>query len=232
MSQRYLVLSLGVVLVFSFTLFSRFVKLGGMKTADFAITVKVQERIDNSSRLRLARFTGEVMEGATFFASPMVASIGMLFLTMLTALSRKKWRWMALAIPILFGLMTLAEIYGKSVVHHPAPPFFLLKNPTTIFPKYYIQEDYSYPSGHAARAIFLGITLFSYFYFHTSLFKKYNVKLLTTIGIVSYVCLIAVSRIYLGHHWASDVLAGLLLGGGSGLLTQSITLPYNTKRNE
>ena len=37
-----------------------------MKTADFAITVKVQERIDNSSRLRLARFTGEVMEGATF----------------------------------------------------------------------------------------------------------------------------------------------------------------------
>lgn len=232
MSKRKLLLLLALLFIFCFTLFSRFVKLGGMKTADFAITVKVQERIDNSSRLRLARFTGEAMEGATFFASPMVASIGMLLLTMLSALSRKKWRWMALAIPILFGLMTLAEIYGKSVVHHPAPPFFLLKNPTTIFPKYYVQEDYSYPSGHAARAIFLGITLFSYFLYHTAFFKRNNVKLLTEIGIISYVCLIAVSRIYLGHHWASDVLAGLLLGGGSGLLTQSITLPYNTKRNE
>lgn len=232
MSQRHLVLTLAIVLLCSFTLFSRFVKLGGMKETDFATTVKVQERIDNSSRLRIARLTGEIMEGATFLASPMVATVAMVILTFLTTIKLKKWRWVALAIPILFGLMTLAEIYGKSVVHHPAPPFFLLKNPTTIFPKYYVQEDYSYPSGHAARAIFLGISIFSYLFFHTSFFKRMNVKLLISIGIISYVCLIAVSRIYLGHHWASDVIAGLLLGGGSGLLTQSITLPYNTKRNE
>lgn len=232
MSKRKLLLLLAMLFIFCFTLLSRFVKLGGMKTADFAITVKVQERIDNSSRLRLARFTGEVMEGATFFASPMVASIAMLFLTMLSALFRKKWKWMALAIPILFGLMTLAEIYGKSVVHHPAPPFFLLKNPTTVFPKYYVWEDYSYPSGHAARSVFLGITLFYYLASHTSFFKKFHTKIGILAGIGGYVFLIAVSRIYLGHHWFSDVIGGLMIGAGSGLLTQSILLPYNTKRNE
>lgn len=229
MRPRHLVFSLGILFIFFFTLFSLYVKLGGMKQTDFAITVKVQERIDNSSRLRLARFTGEIMEGATFFASPMVATIAIIILTFLTTIKLKKWRWVVLAIPILFGLMTLAEIYGKSVVHHPAPPFFLLKNPTTIFPKYYVQEDFSYPSGHAARAIFLAITTYSYVLLLPSFFRKRKVKILTTIGVMSYVGLISVSRIYLGHHWASDVIAGLLLGSGSGLLTQSIALPYNRK---
>lgn len=229
MSQRHLVFSLGILFIFFFTLFSLYVKLGGMKQSDFAITIKIQERIDNSSRLRLARFTGEIMEGATFFASPMVATIAIVILTFLTAIKLKKWRWVVLAIPMLFVLMTLAEIYGKSVVHHPAPPFFLLKNPTTIFPKYYVQEDYSYPSGHAARAIFLAITTYSYVLLLPSFFRKRKVKILTTIGVMSYVGLISVSRIYLGHHWASDVIAGLLLGSGSGLLTQSIALPYNRK---
>lgn len=229
MRPRHLVFSLGILFIFFFTLFSLYVKLGGMKQTDFAITVKVQERIDNSSRLRLARFTGEIMEGATFFASPMVATIAIVILTFLTTIKLKKWRWVVLAIPILFGLMTLAEIYGKSVVHHPAPPFFLLKNPTTIFPKYYVQEDFSYPSGHAARAIFLAITTYSYVLLLPSFFRKRKVKILTTIGVMSYVGLISVSRIYLGHHWASDVIAGLLLGSGSGLLTQSIALPYNRK---
>ncbi|MBI5620395.1 phosphatase PAP2 family protein [Candidatus Gottesmanbacteria bacterium] len=226
--KRLHLLLLGLALVLSFAIFSRYIKRGGLKEIDFAVTVKLQERIDNSSRLRLARLTGEVMEGATFFASPLISVIAIIIITFITLFKRKKWRMVALAIPLIFGLMTLAEIYGKSVVHHPAPPFFLLKNPTTVFPKYYVWEDFSYPSGHAARAIFLAVT--SFFLFPFSFFQGKRLWIFIALG--GYVILISVSRIYLGHHWLSDVLAGLLLGAGSGLLTSALILPYNTKRNE
>lgn len=221
MKRLHLVI-LAISLLLSFTLFSRYVKSGGMKEFDFAVTVKLQERIDNSSRLRLARLTGEIMEGATFLASPLVSSIAVLSITLVTYIKRKKWRVTALVILLAFGIMTIAEIYGKSVVHHPAPPFFLLKNPTTVFPKYYVWEDYSYPSGHAARAMFLSVLLF--------FTMKRRVKAAFGLGI--FIVLISISRIYLGHHWLSDVIGGSLLGHGSGLLTSALLLSYNRGRHE
>ncbi len=160
------------------------------------------------------------MEGSSFLASPLVSVIAITIITVITFIKRKKYRTAALVIPIIFGLMTLAEIYGKSVVHHPAPPFFLLKNPTTVFPKYYVWEDFSYPSGHAARAIFLAILLF--------FVVKRRVWVMVTL--VLFVILISISRIYLGHHWLSDVIGGLILGSGSGLLTIPLLLSYNRKR--
>jgi len=218
--KRLHLLLLGLALLLSFTIISRFIKRGGLKEIDFAVTVKLQERIDTSSRLRLASLTGDVMEGSSFLASPLVSVIAITIITVITFIKRKKYRTAALVIPIIFGLMTLAEIYGKSVVHHPAPPFFLLKNPTTVFPKYYVWEDFSYPSGHAARAIFLAILLF--------FVVKRRVWVMVTL--VLFVILISISRIYLGHHWLSDVIGGLILGSGSGLLTIPLLLSYNRKR--
>jgi len=218
--KRLHLLLLGLALLLSFTIISRFIKRGGLKEIDFAVTVKLQERIDTSSRLRLASLTGDVMEGSSFLASPLVSVIAITIITVITFIKRKKYRTAALVIPIIFGLMTLAEIYGKSVVHHPAPPFFLLKNPTTVFPKYYVWENFSYPSGHAARAIFLAILLF--------FVVKRRVWVMVTL--VLFVILISISRIYLGHHWLSDVIGGLILGSGSGLLTIPLLLSYNRKR--
>jgi|SRR3989344_5066427 len=236
--KRIGIVFVGILLLSFFYFFSREVKRGFLKQADFTTTVKIQERIDKSSRLRLTSVIGNVMEGSTFFASPAFTSVVVVLLTLAALFDiRKKStqggpalggkiRLRALVIPVLFGLLVLGEIYGKNVVHHPAPLFFMIKNPITIFPTYYINEQFSYPSGHTARAVFMGFVLLSFITYHVPLVKK-NFRKWVIIGgtVFFYVVVVALGRIYLGHHWLSDVIGGGLLGGGFGLLTMGIISP-------
>lgn len=233
--SKLVFLVVGILLLIGFAGFSKYISQGGMRDIDLAFTVKLQEKIDNSSRLRLSRLVGEVMEGSSFLASPTVSVIFVIFITVINFIKSKTStrKLLSLTIPLAFTLLIFAEVYGKSVVEHPAPPFFLLKNPTTIFPKYHVWEDYSYPSGHAARAVFISITMYSLFLIsreagsgsarHDSLFRQKRSQVLIVIGLGIYVLLISVSRIYLGHHWFSDVFGGWLLGAGLGILFPGIS---------
>ncbi|MBI5614186.1 phosphatase PAP2 family protein [Candidatus Gottesmanbacteria bacterium] len=230
-----------IFLLMFFYGYSRGVKGGLGKGLDLTMTVKLQERIDKSSRLRLAESVGNIMEGSTFFASPEVSTVVVIILGLsaLVDLKKKKIRWGALLIYLAFFLLVLGEIYGKSVVHHPSPPFYMIKNPTTVFPKNYINEQFSYPSGHTARAIFMSLVFLAVFSIpfgfargeQYSVFKNKTRWFILALLCVAYMMLVAVSRIYLGHHWFSDVLGGLLLGSGFGLLALAFILPdpYNTK---
>jgi undecaprenyl-diphosphatase len=85
----------------------------------------------------------------------------------------------------------------------------MIKNSTTIFPQFYINEQFSYPSGHTSRAVFIAIVVW------LLAKKRRNVG----IALLAWVGLIALGRIYLGSHWLSDVIGGGLLGCGLGLLT-------------
>jgi len=91
-----------------------------------------------------------------------------------------------------------------------------------MFPANYVNEQFSYPSGHAARAVFMAIV--SYYVLRLSAGKagityygKRN-RYVLQIGLFGYVVLVGISRIYLGHHWFSDVLGGWLLGTGLGFI--------------
>lgn len=216
-----LLIFLSIVAFICFFLFTKQIRQDHMKEIDFAITVKLQEKIDNSGKLRLSAAVGEIMEGATFFASPefSVFCIAILAVVSLYDWKRKKVRFAGIAIPVFFGLLILGEVYGKNVVHHPAPPFFMIKNPTTIFPKYYVNDQFSYPSGHAARALYISLVTYGVLIFQLETIKRNRGKILLVLGMFGYVSLVSVSRVYLGHHWASDIIGGLLLGGGFALLT-------------
>lgn len=219
-----LCLIISLLSLFAFYLYSSQVRKGFMKGFDFAVTVKIQERIDKSSKLRLSAIVGDVMEGSTFFASPefSLVVVGLLTIIAIYDWKQKKIRWASVGIPFFFGLLVLSEIYGKNVVHHPSPPFFMIKNPTTIFPKYYINESFSYPSGHVARAVFMSLTLYFLLVPQYMVFTEIKRKLLAIVPLTAYVALVSISRIYLGHHWLSDVIGGGLLGLGFGLLTLAL----------
>jgi membrane-associated phospholipid phosphatase len=209
---RIIIIVCGLFFLLLFAGYSKLVKQKRFTNIDFAATVKIQDRMPH-------RFD-EVWEDIAFFVSPMpsIVLVGLLTIVALVDWKNKKVRLRALVIPLLFGALVLGEIYGKNVVHHPAPPFFMIKNPTTIFPKYYINEQFSYPSGHTARAVFLGFVFLSLVASHLSLAKRSFGKWIAIGGIMFlYVVAVAIGRIYLGHHWLSDILGGTLLGTATAL---------------
>lgn len=85
----------------------------------------------------------------------------------------------------------------------------IIKRPRPIGINLIKEGGYSFPSGHSATSMaFYGLLIYL-------VYKYVNNKLLKTIIIVLLsliILMIGTSRIYLGVHFASDVLAGFILG--------------------
>ncbi len=90
----------------------------------------------------------------------------------------------------------------KLVVQRPRPSTDLVEVATQL-------SSYSFPSGHVMfYTAFFGFLLFLAF---TRLKKSWRRTVLITL-FGSLVVLVGPSRVYLGEHWASDVLGAYLLG--------------------
>lgn len=72
-----------------------------------------------------------------------------------------------------------------------------------------IPNDYSFPSGHTFNAVvFYGVLV----YVINKMVKNKKIRIILNIVLSSIIILIGASRIYLGVHFVTDVLAGYLLG--------------------
>lgn len=74
----------------------------------------------------------------------------------------------------------------------------------------YIEHSASFPSAHATLAMSFYAVLFYLWWRRTS---NWNIQVFITFLGTSFVLLLASSRIIIGVHYVSDVIAGLLLGG-------------------
>ena len=79
-----------------------------------------------------------------------------------------------------------------------------------VFDVFEVLTSYSFPSGH----VMLYTILFGYiWYLAYTLLKRTLLRSLLLGLFGAFILFVGVSRIYLGQHWASDVLGAYLLGG-------------------
>jgi membrane-associated phospholipid phosphatase len=94
----------------------------------------------------------------------------------------------------------LIEQILKHVVHRHRPPFGEL----TL-------DSFSFPSGHSLAST-IGLGMLTYVLLHLD-HPTRRQRVLATLGAVAVVLAIGISRVYLGMHYPSDVLAGFAAGG-------------------
>ncbi|MGI8420560.1 MAG: phosphatase PAP2 family protein [Candidatus Levyibacteriota bacterium] len=211
MPKRLLFLITAIIGLFIFVGFSYLVHKNHFTTIDFTTTVRLQDHISQglngpfSLLSEIGKF--EVM-------TVVLAAIFLLA-------RRFKAGIIAFAFYVGFHLI---EIYGKYFVHHPPPPQFMVRTFNLIpLSPFDIRTQNSYPSGHAARAMFISVISLTLLWQTNRL--SFPVKAIATLAILGYDILLLISRVYLGEHWFSDVIGGIILGATFGLFAASFITP-------
>lgn len=204
-----------IVFLGFFTYFSYTVAKEHWQRLDFDTMVKLQDRI-NPERSR--RIDG-IFSYFSLLGSVEV-TVGFCLIVMIWSFLKRKW------LAILGWLMiipaTLAEIFGKLVLFHPGPPVFFHRSllPTGL-PSFYVHTNFSYPSGHMTRTIFIVTVLVLMIVFSSrNHFSKFTILCF----LAGLALMMGLTRIYLGEHWLSDVLGGGLLGAATGLFASGLIL--------
>jgi len=120
-----------------------------------------------------------------------------------------------IVITILSFIFFKKKIYPKLIIINIISIVFinqtlkhLIQRPRPDFPHLIKQGGFSFPSGHSMAALgFYGF--FIYLIYKSNLNKKIKIFLITLLSIL--ILLIGLSRIYLGVHYASDVIAGFIV---------------------
>lgn len=123
-----------------------------------------------------------------------------------------------LSIILNLGFATTLNLILKNILQRPRPTQYRLIDET----------GYSFPSGHSMVSMaFYGFLIYL-------IYKKVENKYMkwTLISVLSIlICLIGISRIYLGVHYTSDVLAGFLMAISYLIIYSSIISKFILKAN-
>lgn len=147
------------------------------------------------------------------------------FWKFITSLGNAGWFWIALSLLLVcFGRTRragasalLALALGALMTNVLIKPAFARIRPYEVVDGLILliekQKDFSFPSGHSCASFAAAVALWRH------LSRRVSVSLLCLAA------LIAISRLYVGVHYPSDVLGGILIGILAGRLAGRILPP-------
>lgn len=136
------------------------------------------------------------MIGATEFV------FGMTCLILIIFLLKRKFRFAIFFASLSLGGVILNYILKISFQRERPGPDRIIE----VFGYSLELKSYSFPSGHTMRSVILFIFLL---YFAICFIKKASIKVMTSLVLISFICIVAVSRVITGAHFPSDVLAAI-----------------------
>jgi undecaprenyl-diphosphatase len=182
-----------LALIVAFGLLAASVRQTEYSPLDLAITRTVQS-VD-------APLFAWLMTLVSWFGfAPQIVAIPILAALLLYALGL---HWESVASALAAAAVGALNTGVKLLIHRPRPAPDLVDVARML-------DSYSFPSGHVM--IYVGFFGFLFFLAYTLLRRSW-VRTLLLAGLGALVGLVGLSRIYLGQHWASDVLGAYLLGG-------------------
>lgn len=212
--RRLLLILASASLFLIFIIFSYLVHKDFYTQFDFDTTVKLQDIISRRFDLPFSVFSLIGMAEVT----------GLIWLGLLLIVLLKR-AWMTVASLFLFWIGIAIELFGKIFVNHPGPPFLFYRGVLDIeLPSHYVQTGNAYPSGHVFRTAFLVVFIVIFLLQRRTRLGRF----ILLPALAALLFFMALSRVYLGEHWSSDVIGGFLLGSSLALLATA-TLPKSTK---
>ncbi|MCL4354568.1 phosphatase PAP2 family protein [Patescibacteria group bacterium] len=193
----------GIIILLAFFLFSVLVHFNYFTGLDLRTTLKIQSIINRGVDTPFSVFS--------LIGSVEIASLILLLILIL-------WRKLSTVYVLLgYAIFHLIELFGKYFIDHigPSSKFFRYDIPF-IFPTSSVKPGFSYPSGHAGRTAFVSAIIFILI-LNSKLSKTQ--KIAGILLLAAFDILMFVSRVYLGEHWMTDVIGGVLLGASLGFLS-------------
>jgi undecaprenyl-diphosphatase len=160
--------------------------------------------LDKNVLLGIHTWSNSFLDGFFIFFTLLGSTIGVIIISVLSAgllLWRKHFYGASLFILVVAGGALLNFIL-KEIFKRTRPGLFTgpIAEPAS----------YSYPSGHATLAVCVyGVLIYLGFKF----LKRTLFRVLVAILGLSFIILIGMSRVYLGVHYPTDVLAGYISAG-------------------
>lgn len=159
--------------------------------------------------------------GFSFWFFRIITEFGGIYFVALLGISTLIYTRFDYRVLILAGVLVLEFILNYVLKHS-----FNRQRPYEEL-RWMKDESSSFPSGHSGITFAYGVIV-AYFVFRMDL-KKY-VKIIITACIALVLILVPVSRLVLGMHYFSDVVAGAgvgLFAGGAGILVAYFFEKYN-----